>query len=207
MEVICNNDPASTPAGAHKDEKVEVICNSNAASTSTGVSKAEKLEVICNMAAMGGGCSMKTPSTMVDRTIARTNAKKLRGARGSMDIRSFVLGTKAPSDILQARAIPDGNSPKRPIPMEIDTPGKKLCSRNPEDTAASSPLLRKNQPVLTAPGTKGKKGNLRRLAARLDWDVEKEENAHTLDKKKNKQPLISAVMSQAKFGQENSGDD
>ena len=47
----------------------------------------------------------------------RTNAKKLRGARGSMDIRKFVLGTKAPSDILQEIAIPDGNCPKRSIPI------------------------------------------------------------------------------------------
>ena len=59
--------------------------------------------------------------------------------------------------------------------------------------------------------TNVKNGNLRRLAAKLNWEVEseqiKEDEGHTLNKKKNKQPLISTVLSQAKFGQENSGDD
>ena len=123
------------------------------------------MEVVCNKDGMGGGDFTKTPATPAGRTIRRINAGRTSGTKGSVDIRKFVLGTRATSDVLQARAIPDGKSPKRQTPMEVDTPGKKLCLREPGETIVSSPLLRKKPgPKNKASRMGGKINSLRRLA-------------------------------------------
>ena len=57
-------------------------------------------------------------------------------------IRRLVLGENATEEELQARSLPGKNSPKRSIPMEIDTPRKKSCHRTGAQAITSSPLLR-----------------------------------------------------------------
>ena len=57
--------------------------------------------------------------------LKRTPRRKLNlngeGPRGA-SLSRFVLGGGAKMELMTSRACPDNNSPKRPTPMELDTP-------------------------------------------------------------------------------------
>ena len=122
---------------------------------------------------------------------------------GPSCLRKLILGSQASSKILNSRAIPDGQSPKRSIPMEIDeSPRKKVCLnevvKESVDKSAASPSLKPNRKC-TLPTAKRKSLCYRgKVAAKLNWDgvdnLEVAEGGKVCKKDKKKQPLISSLL-------------
>ena len=113
-------------------------------------------------------------------------------------MRKVILGAQASREVLSSRAVPDGQSPKRSIPMEIDeSPRKKVClSKKNEglmERNAASPSLKPKQ-IGTPSTTKPK--NLRyrgKVAAKLN-DVKCVEEDGRGKNDGKKPPLISSFM-------------
>ena len=157
VEVICN-----------KDEKVEVICNKDE----------EKVEANCNRKLESDECNgtfiINKQSTELAGLSTDPDPTRKRQA-GPSCLRKFILGAQASREVLNSRAVPDGQSPKRSIPMEIDeSPRKKVClSKKNEglmERNAASPSL-KPKHICTPSTTKPE--NLRyrgKVAAKLNWD-------------------------------------
>ena len=110
------------------------------------------------------------------------------------------MGRNATLELLPARAIPDGCSPKRTMSMEIDTPVKRPCNRAMEIHNTSSPNLRTQpKPRTRVISTGGRGRGPKKIAARLNWestgnDKKDDESMCDGSKKLTKQPLISAMF-------------
>ena len=113
----------------------------------------------------------------------KTCHKELNTTKNEIQSYKLMLGTKASQQDLEARAIPDGMSPKRYIPMDVDSPHKRACTRM--QSLSSSPTLRpRPEPKKRASEPKNKPGGLNRLAAKFNWNGEES----------TKQPLITSML-------------
>ena len=194
VEVICNKN-GNVEVICNKDEKLEVICNKNVEKVEANCNR--KLESECN-----GTLIINKQSTELAGSSSDTGPIRKRQA-GPSCLRKFILGAQASREVLNSRAVPDGQSPKRSIPMEIDeSPRKKVClSKKNEglmERNAASPSLKPKQ-ICTPSTTKPK--NLRyrgKVAARLNWDgvddIKCAEEDGRGKKDGKKQPLISSFM-------------
>ena len=118
------------------------------------------------------------------------------------------MGESATKEQLQARALPGKNSPKRCIPMEVDTPIKKFCHRTGAQAITCSPLLRPkveprkklNPSLPVSPDTGRPSYNLDE--GKIEPRNVIDDGVYARTKRLVKQPLISSM-----FIKENKGGD
>ena len=83
---------------------------------------------------------------------------KRRLVRGKLNqtgaVPRITLGTNANGDIMTSRACPEGMSPKRPIPMEVDVPTPPKKKRKPKQAK----LAPSNQKLITEVWKQGASG-------------------------------------------------
>ena len=78
----------------------------------------------------------------------------------------LTLGLGADEATLESKAVVTTNTPKRVVPMDIDTPSKRPRSRAP-DTPASSPFLRMDRVIPTSGVGKRTRGVRASFGARV----------------------------------------
>ena len=113
------------PLGGDKGVRSVVMDEMNKDPVGGGIDARSAVMDEMNRTPLGGGRvnnDEEKRKEKVTRVFAKASRKVKLEAGQKLKLSSTSLGVNAPKNILTARACPSMDSPKRPIPMEVDTP-------------------------------------------------------------------------------------